>query len=164
MDIDDFVGTSPLFLPEEFFAGDIEGWGVMERLTGGLQKRFTIKAAGSWDRVAQIVSFAETWTFDDGRSDTLTWKITKHGDRLYRGVETRIDGEAEGHQAGCAFHWRYRRDTPQDGGKSMALDFNDWFWCIEPGIAMVRGSAGRAGIAFSVVHATYRKLDGRAPS
>ena len=46
MAIDDFKGTTPVFLPEEFFRGRLEGWGVLEGLAGGLQKRSTITAEG----------------------------------------------------------------------------------------------------------------------
>lgn len=49
MGIEDVKDKTPAFLPEEYFAGKLEGWGVLESLTGGLQKRCTIKAEGSWD-------------------------------------------------------------------------------------------------------------------
>jgi hypothetical protein len=41
----------------------------------------------------------------------------------------------------------------------MLLNFNDWFWRIDERVAMVRGSAGRAGVAFAVAHVTYRRAD-----
>ncbi len=47
MAIEDFEGTLPEFLPEEFFNGKPEGWGVMESPMGGLQKRATISGEGS---------------------------------------------------------------------------------------------------------------------
>ena len=36
MSICNFKNTRPEFLPEEFFIGRLEGWGVMEGLGGGL--------------------------------------------------------------------------------------------------------------------------------
>jgi len=79
----------------------------MESLTGGLQKRCTIRAQGSWDAASQTVTFAETFTFDDGHRDTLHWKIKKLGPGNYSGTDPRPDGEAQGEQAGCAYHWKY---------------------------------------------------------
>ncbi len=32
MSIDDFAGTKPAFIPEEFFVGHLEGWAVFENL------------------------------------------------------------------------------------------------------------------------------------
>jgi len=160
MNIDDFAGSVPELLPESYLTGDLEGWGVVERLTGGLQQRFTVRANGAWDEVARVLNFIETWTFDDGRQDTLAWRISRLASGRYTGQEPRLDGEAEGERAGCAFHWQYTRNTPLSGGddKSMMLNFNDWFYRIDERVVMVRGSAGRAGIPFSILHATYRRI------
>ena len=75
--IADFKGTSPEFLPEEFFNGRLEGWAVIESLVGGLQRRSTILAEGRWDAASQRISFTETYRFDDGHQDTLSWTIRK---------------------------------------------------------------------------------------
>ncbi len=164
MDIRDFGGTSPVLLPEAFLVGELEGWGVIERVTGGLLQRFTMKARGSWDETSGVLAFTETWTFDDGRQDTLSWRIARRADGRYAGQEPRLEGEAEGDALGCAFHWRYTRDTlqkgdgPGDGENSMVLNFNDWFYRIDERVVMVRGSAGRAGIPFTIIHAAYRRL------
>ena len=39
-------------------------------------------------------------------------QIRKLGPGRYAGYEARLDGEAKGEQAGCAFHWTYSRNTP----------------------------------------------------
>jgi hypothetical protein len=158
MGIYDFNGTTPEFLPEEFFVGKLEGWAVFESLVGGLQKRATISAAGEWDIASQAVAFAETYTFDDGHTDTLNWTIRKLADGKYTGRESLLDGDADGEQAGCAFHWKYTRDTPQAGGKNTKLNFDDWFYRIDDRACIVRGSAGRAGLPFATAHVTYRKV------
>ncbi len=158
MSIDDFKDTKPEFLPEQFFDGRLEGWAVLESLVGGLQKRATIAAEGRWDPAAATVFFTETYTFDDGHRDTLNWAIRKRAPGKYSGAENRLDGEASGGQAGCAFHWSYTRDTPQADGKSSKLNFDDWFYRIDDRACMVRGTAGRAGLPFATAHVTYRKI------
>jgi hypothetical protein len=158
MSIDDFNGTRPEFLPEEFFNGQLEGWGVLESIVGGLQKRSTIRAEGKWDEPTQTVHFTETYQFDDGHEDTLRWSIRKNAPGRYSGSEPRLEGEAQGEQAGCAFNWQYTRDTPQAGGTSSKLNFDDWFYRIDDRTCIVRGSAGRAGLPFATAHVTYRKL------
>lgn len=158
MPIEDFKDKVPAFLPEEFFVGGLEGWAVFESLMGGLQRRATISASGKLDADTGSVLFTETYEFDDGHSDTLQWTIKKDGVGKYTGLENRLEGEAEGEQAGCAFHWRYTRDTPQADGSSTKLNFDDWFYAIDARVCMVRGSAGRAGIPFGTAHVTYRKV------
>lgn len=158
MAIDDFKGTAPLLLPDEFFVGRLEGWAVVESLMGGLQKRASITAIGTLEEGTDTVLFTETYTFDDGHSDTLHWAIRKIGDGRYIGHENRLEGEASGEQCGCAFHWKYTRDTPQSDGSTTRLNFDDWFYAIDDRACIVRGSAGRAGIPFATAHVTYRKL------
>lgn len=156
MKIEDFAGTGPEFRPEEFFDGRLEGWGVLEKPTGGVQKRFTVAAEGR--SFAGGVRYAETWTFDDGHVDTLNWEIRAQGGGRYTGVEDRSEGQAEGERAGCAFHWKYSRDTPQPDGKSMKLNFDDWFFRIDESAVVAKGTAGRLGLPFATAHVTYRKL------
>ena len=158
MKIEDFEGKGPEFRPEDFFNGRLEGWGVIEKPTGGVQKRFTVAAEGRSFQPGEV-DYTETWTFDDGHVDTLNWKIRAGADGAYSGTEDRIEGEAEGEQAGCAFHWRYSRDTPQPDGGSMKLNFDDWFIRIDEDAVVVKGTAGRMGLPFAVAHVTFRKLD-----
>jgi hypothetical protein len=158
MKIEDFEGKGPVFTPEEFFDGELVGWGVMESPLGSLQKRYTVKAAGRWDRGTGVISFTETWTFDDGHVDTLNWQIRPLGDGKYTGSEPLLDGEAEGDQAGFAYHWRYTRETPQPDGKTVKLNFDDWFWRIDDAVVIVKGTAGRLGLPFATAHVTYQKI------
>lgn len=139
------------------FVGRLEGWAVFENLLGGLQRRASIAAIGSMEEATQSVIFTETYTFDDGHSDTLHWIIRKIAEGKYSGTENALEGEATGEQAGCAFHWTYTRDTPQKDGKSIRLNFDDWFYAIDERACIARGSAGRAGIPFGTAHVTYRK-------
>ncbi len=158
MKIEDFEGTGPAFEPEAFFNSRLEGWGVMEGPTGALQKRFTVAAEGQSPGADGVIRFRETWTFDDGHVDTLNWEIRSLGDGRYSGAEDRSDGDAEGELAGCAFHWRYTRDTPQPDGKSVKLNFDDWFFQIDEAVVVAKGVGGRLGLPFATAHVTYRKL------
>ncbi|WP_436357020.1 DUF3833 family protein [Brevundimonas sp. CEF1] len=157
MNISDFTGTTPEYRPETFLSARLEGWGVLERVTGGLQQRFTVAARGHYDG-SELV-FTETWTFYDGHVDTLNWRIRPLGDGRYSGREDRLNGEAEGDQAGCAFHWRYSRDVPQKDGTSTRLNFDDWFYRIDETAVMVKGVAGRLGLPFATAHVLYRRLE-----
>ena len=104
------------------------------------------------------MTFTETYSFDDGHTDTLFWTIKKVGPGKYAGTEPRLDGQAAGEQAGCAYHWQYSRDTPQADGSSSKLNFDDWFYRIDEKACIVRGTAGRAGLPFATAHVTYRKI------
>jgi len=154
MKIEDFDGTGPVFRPEAFFTQRLEGWGVLEGPTGSLQKRFTVQAGGQ--QAGDEIRFSETWTFDDGHVDTLNWQIRRSDAGRYRGTEDRIEGEADGELAGCAFHWRYTRETPQPDGKAVTLNFDDWFFQIDEDVVIAKGVGGRLGLPFATAHVTYR--------
>src|SRR5438105_35089 len=96
MAIDAFKATAPLFLPERFFVGRLEGWAVLESLVGGLLKRATITGHGEFESDTETVLFTEAYTFDDGHSDTLHWTIRKGQEGKYTGLENRLEGEAIG--------------------------------------------------------------------
>ncbi len=155
MGIEDYLGKRPQLLPEHFLAGRLEGWGVIEGPLGGLQARYTIKAEGSFE--GALLLFDETWSFDDGKQQTLNWQLKKLAERRYEGTETHLVGQAKGEQAGFAFHWEYTRDVPGDNG-STRLNFDDWFYLIDERTCIVRGTAGRAGLPFATAHVTYRRL------
>lgn len=158
MDVESFSGTQPVFTPEDYLTGRLEGWGVIYGPLGGLQRRASIEASGSFDPTARVISFTEAWTFDDGQVDTLRWRITALGDGRYRGEEPTLEGDAQGKQAGCAFHWTYTRNVPGKDGSTSKLNFDDWFFRIDQGGVVVKGSAGRLGISIASAHVTYRKL------
>lgn len=86
--IDAFKDTMPLFVPERFFVGRVEGWAVLESLAGGLLKRATITGHGEFESDTGTVLFTEAYTFDDGHSDTLHWTIRKGDGGKYTGLET----------------------------------------------------------------------------
>jgi hypothetical protein len=84
--LDDFKGIVPVFLPEVFFVGRLEGWAVLESLIGSLQKRASIAAIGTLEEETETVLFTETYTFDDSHSDTSI-----RFDLLYAFVIVRLD-------------------------------------------------------------------------
>jgi hypothetical protein len=101
MAIGDFEGTTPPFLPEEFFNGRLEGRGALESLVPAkAEHNHRRRLLGTHE---QAVHFTEIYRFDAGHQDSLRWTIRKLGRGVYRGAEARSVGEAVGEQAGCAF-------------------------------------------------------------
>lgn len=155
MSMKTYMGRPPQLLPEEYLSGKLEGWGVIAGPMGGLQSRYTIGAEGHYQR--GLLLFTETWTFDDGKKQTLNREIKKIADHQYEGTETKLVGQARGEQAGFVFHWEYTRDVPGERGDTR-LNFDDWFYRIDERVCIVRGTAGRAGLPFATAHVTYRKV------
>lgn len=158
MKIEDFADKKPAFILEQFFSGRLKGWGVILGRMGGLQTRFTIEAEGRWDTTANTLALRETYTFDDGHTDILTWTIIKRGDGVYEGREALIAGLADGEQAGNAFHWRYRRNVPSADGTKSKFGFDDWFFLHDDDHMSAHASLTKLGIEFATLDAFYERI------
>jgi hypothetical protein len=153
-----FAGRTPRFELEKFFSGKLEGWGYTVSRFNTLQNQFKILAKGKWDASISTLSLKETYTFDDGHKDVLNWTIVKRSGSEYEGREDRIDGAAKGEQAGNAFHWAYRREVPDNEGKTSSLGFDDWFWLQQPDVMVAHASMTKLGIEVARLSAFYRKI------
>lgn len=159
MKIEDFADKKPAFILEQFFSGSLRGWGVTLGRMGGLQNRFAIEAEGRWDATANTLALRETYTFDDGHTDILTWTIIRRGDGVYEGRESLIEGLADGEQAGNAFHWRYSRNVPSADGTKSRFGFDDWFFLHDDGNHIsAHASLTKLGIEFATLNAFYKRI------
>ena len=158
MNIDDFTANKPAFVLEEFFNGQLRGWGITMGRLGGLQNRFSIEAEGRWDQSANTLALREVYSFDNGHVDTLVWTIIKRSATSYEGRETHIQGLASGEQQGNAFHWTYTREVPTKDGSTSTFGFNDWFWLHEPGRMTAHASLTKLGLEVSTLNVFYEKL------
>ncbi len=158
MKISDFQRRMPLLRLEEFFSGRLQGWGVTLSRFESFQNQFKIDAEGEWDSAANSLALRETYTFDDGHIDTLTWTILKRDDGSYEGRETRIEGVADGAHSGNAFHWKYSRDVPAKDGSSSKVGFDDWFWLQDADTLIAHASLTKLGVEVSTLNAFYRRM------
>ncbi|NER06543.1 MAG: DUF3833 domain-containing protein [Okeania sp. SIO3C4] len=75
---------------EEFFLGRTTATASFTAITG-LQRDFTVKLHGSWDGKTLVLH--EDFFFDDGETDTKTWRFTKSGWNTYRGTREDVIGD-----------------------------------------------------------------------
>lgn len=158
MNISDFADQRPLFVLENFFSGSLRGWGITLSRLGNLQNRFTIEAEGHYEASANTLTLKETYAFDDGHRDFLTWTIIKRGEGNYEGRETLIDGTADGEQAGNAFRWKYTREVPTADGSKTKFGFDDWFFLHDENHMTAHASLTKLGIEFATLSAFYERV------
>ena len=159
MKIAEFADGKPQFVLEEFFSGRLKGWGLTLGRMGGLQNRFTIEAEGRWDATANTLVLKETYAFDDGHHDILTWTIIKRDEGTYEGRESLVDGTASGEQAGNAFRWQYSREVPNADGTKTKFGFDDWFFLHDDGAHMsAHASLTKLGIEFAALSVFYERI------
>ena len=146
----------PLVL-EDFFDGEIQGWGIQQSRFGRLRNEFEITATGTWEDGTQCLRLTEVYRFDDGFVDTLNWVIFKRSPTVYRGTESLVKGTASGEQQANWFRWRYHRKTPSSSGKATLLTFDDCFWLQNDGVLIARASVSRFGVEIATMSVFYRR-------
>jgi Protein of unknown function (DUF3833) len=148
----------PNLVLEQFFAGQFKGWGVTLSRNGKIENQFSIEAVGTWDESVSALSLTETYSFDDGHSDVLSWTIIKKSNNRYVGKERKIIGRAKGSQSGNHFLWSYRRDTPQKNKRVSRLAYSDHFMLMTPNLLLVTASITKWGFSVATLNVIYQKL------
>lgn len=116
VDLDDFDGTTPVFIPESYFVGSFTSHGVFRDRSGDVRLQFTAEVEGRRDGDDLILD--EQFTFDTGERTRQVWRVESLGDGRYRARGNHVIGIAEGEVRGHAFHLEYDRNlgiTAEDG-------------------------------------------------
>ena len=154
MNIDDFEGTTPQLVLEDYFAGETRAWGIFEDRFGNLRREFKVDIAGSWD--GRVLTMTEDFVYTDGETDRRVWRIEKLGDGRYRGRADDVIGTAEGTVRGKALTWSYDI-VLKVGGSDLKVRFTDWLFLQDDEVMINRASVTKFGIEIGTVTLFFRK-------
>jgi len=154
----EYKGSTPEIAFEEFFSGDIKGWGLVQNRSGKVIRRFDVVMKGTWTGDTGMLE--ETFTYYDGETQKRIWHIKKLGDGKYEGraedilgkVDGKYEGRAEdilgkatGETAGSAARWKYSMDLPV-GDTTYKITFDDWMFRMNDGIVINRSYLKKFGV------------------
>ena len=94
MNPEDFKDKKPRLIIEEFLAGEVKAWGVLQNRSGKVTRQFSAILDGKWDGQELILN--ETFNWDDGEVQTRQWKIKKIDQHNYEGTAGDVAGKAKG--------------------------------------------------------------------
>ena len=154
MKIEDFRGTTPQLVLEEYFAGQTKAWGIFEDRFGNLRREFKVNIAGTWD--GRTLTMVEDFVYADGETDQRVWRIEKLGDNRYRGRADDVLGTAEGVVEGKALTWTYDI-VLTIGGSDLKVRFTDWLFLQDDEVMINRASVTKFGIEIGTVTLFFRK-------
>jgi hypothetical protein len=154
MKIEDFRGTTPRLVLEEYFAGETKAWGIFEDRFGNLRREFKVDIQGTWD--GRTLTMVEDFLYADGEVDQRIWRIEKVGDNLYRGRADDVLGTAEGVVEGKALTWTYDMIL-NVGGTDLKVRFTDWMFQQDDEVLINRASVTKFGIELGTVTLFFRK-------
>ena len=154
MNIDDFDGSTPPFVLEDYFSGETRASGIFEDRFGTLRRQFTVDITGTWD--GRMLVLDERFVYSDGERDRRVWRIKKTGPGTYTGRADDVIGTAQGIARGNALNWRYDMDLKVGDG-TFRVHFNDWMFLQPSGVLINRARVTKYGLEIGTVTLAFAK-------
>lgn len=152
---EDFAGSAPRFVIEQYFAGKTRAWGLFEDRFGKVRRQFTVDIEGRWDGRELILD--ERFVYKDGETDRRVWTILKTAEGRYEGRADDVVGIATGESNGNALNWRYTMMLKVGDG-AWRVQFDDWMLQQDDEVMINRASVSKWGIEIGQVTLFFRKM------
>ncbi|MBB4862146.1 hypothetical protein HNP46_000984 [Pseudomonas nitritireducens] len=141
-----------------FFSRPVQAWGIFQKPSGEVVKRFKVQISSRRDGERLILD--ERFQYSDGTRQQRVWTLTPDGAGRWRGRAADVVGEAQGEIAGNALRWRYRLNLEVDG-RTWEVSLDDWMYLMDEDTLINRSSMSKFGIALGEVTLFFRR-DGAA--
>lgn len=138
----------------EFFEGRVEAWGIFQKRSGEVAKRFHVLINGHSEGDKLILD--ESFTYSDGTKQKRVWTLTPDGPGQWRGTAGDVVGEARGEMAGNALRWRYVLRLPVDG-EEYDVELDDWMYLMDDKTLINRSYMSKFGVEVGQITLFFRK-------
>ena len=138
----DFKDQKPRLIIEEYLAGNVKAYGILQNRSGKVTRQFTADLDGKWD--GQQLILDEKFNWNDGEIQTRQWKINKIDEHNYEGTASDVVGTAKGFSYGPAFKFEYVLLVPVKG-KEIKITFDDWIFKQDERVAINRATMSKFG-------------------
>lgn len=154
VEVEHYRNEQPRLDLREYFVGRVDAWGMFQKRSGEVIKRFHVEIIGSLDEDKLILD--ERFRYSDGTTQRRVWTLTEESPGLWRGTAADVIGEARGEVAGNALRWRYVLSLPVDGSVYQ-VDFDDWMYLIDENTLANRSFMSKFGVELGQVTLFFRK-------
>ena len=141
--LDDYDQRKPNFVAENFFAGCLMAYGVVQDRSGAAARTFTASIDAHWD--AGVGYLDEQFVFDDGERQTRKWQLVADGAGRYRATANDVSGEGRASVNGNAFKLDYRLQINYRG-KPLVLAVEDWMWLVDNSVLINQSTLRKFGV------------------
>ena len=140
-----------------YFAGTLEGHGMVLDRGGEVQRRFVVLIRATWN--GDVGTLDEDFTWSDGKKERRVWTLRRSVSDGSRWIGTAPDviGEAQGVVAGNALNWSYTLDLATGSGR-YKVAFDDWMFLIDDRVMLNRAVMSFYGVRVGEVLISFRKL------
>jgi len=153
-DITQYQNLQPKLDLEHFFVGKTDAWGMFQKRSGELVKRFHVEIIGTKQQEKLILD--EHFSYDDGTKQRRIWTLIRTADGNWHGTANDVVGEAIGQVAGNALHWQYQLLLPVDDS-TFEMHFDDWMYLIDERSMINRASMSKWGVDMGQVTLFFSK-------
>jgi len=152
--VEKYRAEKPVLDLKTYFNGTIDGWGMFQKRSGEVVKRFHVVIDARWQ--GEVGTLDERFTWSDGTTSRRVWTITRQGEGRCSGRADDVIGEAVGESAGNALRWRYVLALPDDG-KVWQVDFDDWMYLVDDQVLLNRSVMSKWGFTLGEVTLSFKK-------
>lgn len=154
VDVNHYADQQPQLNLERFFSKPVKAWGIFEKRSGEVAKRFEVNISSRREGAKLILD--EQFLYSDGTRQRRVWTLTPEGAGHWRGRADDVVGEAKGEVAGNALRWRYRLNLPVDGS-IYEVSFDDWMYLMDEDTLINRSSMYKFGVEIGQVTLFFRR-------
>ncbi|MCW3147846.1 DUF3833 domain-containing protein [Stutzerimonas stutzeri] len=154
VEVEHYRNEKPQLDLREYFVGKVDAWGMFEKRSGEVIKRFHVEITGRLEGDRLILD--EHFRYSDGTTQQRVWTLTEHSPGQWRGTAADVIGEARGEVAGNALRWRYVLSLPVDD-KVYEVDFDDWMYLIDENTLANRSFMSKFGVELGQVTLFFRR-------
>ena len=149
-----YAAEKPALDLPSYFNGTIDGWGMFQKRSGEVVKRFHVVIDAKWQGDTGVLDEAFSWS--DGSKTRRVWTLQRQPDGRYIGTAADVVGQAVGQVAGNALRWKYVLALDVDG-KTWHVDFDDWMFLIDERVMLNRSLMSKWGFELGAVTLSFTK-------
>ena len=153
-DVKQYRDQKPELELRQFFSGRVEAWGLFQKRSGEVIKRFHVDIQSR--REGDKLILDERFLYSDGTRQRRVWTLTPDGAGRWIGTADDVVGEAIGEVAGNALRWRYHLNLPVDDS-TYVVYFDDWMYLMDDDTLINRSVMSKFGIELGQVTLFFRR-------
>lgn len=153
-DVSRYAQEKPVLDITQYFAGRTEAWGMFQKRSGEIVKRFHVVLNGQTTQDGFVLH--EAFRYSDGTTQERTWTLRRQADGTWQGSAPDIVGTAAGQVAGNVLRWQYTMRLPVDNDV-YDVQFDDMMILIDPQTMINRARVTKFGFEVGQVTIAFRR-------
>ena len=154
VDVARYADQQPALNLEHFFSQPVKAWGMFQKRSGEVVKRFEVNIVSR--REGNNLILDERFQYSDGTGQRRVWTLTPEGQGRWSGRADDVVGVAQGQIAGNTLHWRYRLNLPVDGS-TYEMSMDDWMFLMDEDTLINRTTMSKFGVEVGQVTLFFRR-------